>query len=232
MKFIDVTFCPTIQSQIESEWSKVWKVFQMWLQKEENAPETELRLQSKSIESFLQLYTTQKLLQFIPFKNPMQLYTFAIIYHLTFFLILYIRLQKNYIFFETFSHYLQYMIYWYMYMLCMWGLPIKAGLARALKSSIFLRGSVIVSHLRRKITSKQFCRQRDRKWSCQRWWSGKCDWHICQLYQVLQLLMPRDQTAQRADLNLHSEKVKIFWRQDTLPKFCWDPGGSNLIVLT
>ena len=52
MKFIDVTFCPTIQSQIESEWSKVWKVFQMWLQKEENAPETELRLQSKSIESF------------------------------------------------------------------------------------------------------------------------------------------------------------------------------------
>ena len=101
---------------------------------------------------FLQLYTTQKLLQFIPFKNPMQLYTFAIIYHLTFFVILYIRLQKNYIFYETFSHYLQYMIYWYMYMLCLWGLPIKAGLARALKSSIFLRGSVIVSHLRRKIS--------------------------------------------------------------------------------
>ena len=31
----------------------------------------------------------------------------------------------------------------------MWGLPIKAGLARALKSSIFFSGSVMVSHLRR-----------------------------------------------------------------------------------
>ena len=38
--------------------------------------------------------------------------------------------------------------------LCMLDLPIKAGLARALKSSIFLSGSVIVSHLRGRINFK------------------------------------------------------------------------------
>ena len=45
-------------------------------------------------------------------------------------------------------------------------LPMKAGLAKALKSSIFLSGSVIVSHLRSG-TSKQFCHVSDRKPSCQ-----------------------------------------------------------------
>ena len=93
----------------------------------------------------------------------------------------------------------------------MWGLPIKAGLARALKSSIFLSGSVIVSHLRRRNTSKQFSQLSDRKWSCQMLIVG---WQVWLTYLSSLSSSPticRDQTA--AQLNLHSDNVKIFWRQ-------------------
>ena len=62
-------------------------------------------------------------------------------------------------------------------------LPMKAGLAKALKSSIFLSGSVIVSHLWRRELQNSFAtwvteshHVRHTCWAA--WWCGKCEWHI------------------------------------------------------
>ena len=62
-------------------------------------------------------------------------------------------------------------------------LPMKAGLAKALKSSIFLSGSVIVSHLRRRELQNSFAtwvteshHVRHTCWAA--WWCGKREWDI------------------------------------------------------
>ena len=169
------------------DWVKIesedWKGFQMWLQ-------SKRKMHQKLNYAFNQNLFFSNCIQF---ENFLQSYII-------------------WIFFAT--------VHWKLFTLSsvhdmakynMWGLPIKAGLARALKSSIFLSGSVIVSHLRRRDTSKQFSQLSDRKWSCQ---MLIVVWQVWLTYLSTLSSSPticRDQTA--AQLNLHSDNVKIFWRQ-------------------
>ena len=170
------------------DWVKIesvdWKGFQMWLQ-------SKRKMHQKLNYAFNQNLFFSNCIQFENFLQSYIIWNFfATVYHL----------KTVHIIFSTWYGGIQHV-----------GLPIKAGLARALKSSIFLSGSVIVSHLRWRNTSKQFSQLSDRKWSCQ---MLIVVWQVWRTYLSTLSSSPticRDQTA--AQLNLHSDNVKIFWRQ-------------------
>ena len=140
------------------DWVKIesvdWKGFQMWLQ-------SKRKMHQKLNYAFNQNLFFSNCIQFENFLQSYIIWNFfATVYHL----------KTVHIIFSTWYGGIQHV-----------GLPIKAGLARALKSSIFLSGSVIVSHLRSE-WRKVIMSDADSGLAL-----GRCVWHICQLYQALQL---------------------------------------------
>ena len=190
------------------DWVKIesedWKGFQMWLQ-------SKRKMHQKLNYAFNQNLFFSNCIQFENFLQSYIIWNFfATVYHL----------KTVHIIFSTWYGGIQHV-----------GLPIKAGLARALKSSIFLSGSVIVSHLRRRNTSKQFSQLSDRKWSCQMlivvWVAGVPDIFVNFIKLSNYLQRSNSSTAQpsfRQRENILKTAVET--------KLCWDSGSSDLVVLT